>query len=197
MTHMPALQTERLVIRPFVEQDLGGIHRILDIELADAETGSAPLTTLEERARWLHWTITSYDQLARLYQPPYGDRAVVLRDTDQLIGACGYTPALNAFEQIPSFAGTSTGVPAGRYSAEVGLYYAIDPAHQGRGYASEAAQALVDYAFRVMRLRRIVATTTYDNAGSIGVMRKLAMRIERNPFPGPAWLQVVGVIENV
>jgi [ribosomal protein S5]-alanine N-acetyltransferase len=47
-----------------------------------------------------------------------------------------------------------------------------------------------------MGLRRVVATTTYDNEASMGVMRKLGMRIERNPFPDPPWLQVVGILEN-
>jgi hypothetical protein len=30
----------------------------------------------------------------------------------------------------------------------------------------------------------------------MGVMRKLGMHLERNPYPEPPWLQVVGVIEN-
>jgi hypothetical protein len=28
------------------------------------------------------------------------------------------------------------------------------------------------------------------------VMRKLGMRIERNPLPEPPWLQIVGVLDN-
>jgi RimJ/RimL family protein N-acetyltransferase len=69
--------------------------------------------------------------------------------------------------------------------------------HRRRGYATEAGQALVDYAFRSLNLRRIVATTDFDNEGSIGVMRRLGMTIERNPNPGqPHYLQVVGILEN-
>jgi hypothetical protein len=45
--------------------------------------------------------------------------------------------------QLPNFAGAMSESP-GRYSAEFGLFYAISPAHQRHGYASEAAQALVD-----------------------------------------------------
>jgi RimJ/RimL family protein N-acetyltransferase len=45
-------------------------------------------------------------------------------------------------------------------------------------------------------LLRIVATTHDDNDASIRVMRKLGMLIERNPYPDPPWLQVVGVLEN-
>jgi hypothetical protein len=44
--------------------------------------------------------------------------------------------------------------------------------------------------------RQIVAMTRYDNPASIGVMRKLGMRIEHNLLPDPPWLQVVGIIES-
>ncbi len=106
-------------------------------------------------------------------------------------------PCLNAFEQLPGLApGGAPAVPApGRYSAEFGLFYAVSPAHQRQGYAAEAAQALVDYAFQLLHLKRVVATTSYDNAASQGVMRKLGMRIEHNPSPEPPWLQVVGFLE--
>ena len=55
---------------------------------------------------------------------------------------------------------------------------------------------MVEYAFQSLGLRRVVATTTYDNQASMGVMRKLGMHVERNPFPNPPWMQVVGLIEN-
>jgi hypothetical protein len=52
------------------------------------------------------------------------------------------------------------------------------------------------YALSTLHLERVLATTTYDNAASIGVMRKLGMRIERNPLSTPEWLQVVGVLNQ-
>ena len=82
------------------------------------------------------------------------------------------------------------------HSTEFGLYYAFSPASQGQGYATEAVRALIDFAFNVLRLRRIVATTTYENTRSIGVMRRVGMRIEQNPFAEPPWLQVVGSLDN-
>ena len=48
-----------------------------------------------------------------------------------------------------------------------------------------------------MHLKRIVATTEHENAASIGVMRKAGMRLERNPFADPPWMQVVGIRDNV
>jgi [ribosomal protein S5]-alanine N-acetyltransferase len=190
---MPPLRTERLLIRPLAMDDLEGIHRILDVELAAADYDAAGAYALNERQQWLQWTILSYEELAKLYQPPYGDRAVVLKQTEQLIGACGFVPCLNAFGQLPAFHRAGDGVAARLYSAEFGLFWAMSPAHQRQGYATEAATALIGYAFTELHLARIVATTTYENAASIRVMQKLGMRIERNPHPDPPWLQVVGI----
>ena len=50
--------------------DLHPIHRLLDVELREVELGTVGAQTLPERAEWLQWTILSYTQLAKLYQPP-------------------------------------------------------------------------------------------------------------------------------
>jgi RimJ/RimL family protein N-acetyltransferase len=193
---MPPLETARLLIRPFVMADLDAVHQILDLELSEADFGSEGAQSLEERRQWLEWAVLNYDQLAKLYQPPYGDRAIVLKRTGQLIGAIGYVPCMAPFGQLPSFAAGLDEATRRLATPELGLYYALAPAHQRQGYTSEAAAAMVEYAFGQMSLRRVIATTTYDNQASMGVMRKIGMRIERNPLPDPPWMQVVGIIEN-
>lgn len=194
--NVPALETERLLIRPFLVDDLAAIHQILDVELAQAEFGTEGAKTMDERAQWLQWTILNYVELAKLYQPPYGDRAVVLKQSGQLIGACGYVPCLDAFEQLPSFHPPVRESGPALNTTEFGLFYAISPSVQRQGYATEAARALMDYAFAHLKLKRIIATTTADNAASMQVIRHLGMRIETNPLPEPSWLQVVGILEN-
>ena len=196
MTIMPALETERLVVRPLALDDLPAVHCVLDIELADADFGSESPKSLDERRKWLEWTILGYEQQANLHQPPYGERAITLKQTAGLIGLCGFVPCLDFFEQLPGLLPSAISPFQSHASTEVGLFYAIQPGHQRRGYATEAARAMIHFAFHEMRLRRIVATTTYDNAGSIGVMRRLRMRIEKNPFLDPPRLQVVGILEN-
>ena len=62
---------------------------------------------------------------------------------------------------------------------EISLYWEIGKPYRRQGYASEAARALADYAFKVLRVRRLFALTHPDNLGSLGVMRKLGMFIER------------------
>ena len=88
-----------------------------------------------------------------------------------------------AVRELPEFGGIG---PAERFRPEVGLYWGLASAHRGRGYATEAAAALIDHGFREMRLARIVATTTRDNLASIAVMRRLGMRVELNPPPATA-----------
>jgi ribosomal-protein-alanine N-acetyltransferase len=195
---MPTLDTARLRIRPFVQADLDAIHLILDVEsgaveLDDTE-GLAAVKTA--RREWLAWSVLNYPALARLHQPPYGDRAIVLRATGEVIGACGFAPVMLPFGQLPAFrpAAAAPDQPA-RNTHEMGLYWEISSHQQRQGYATETGAALIRYAFTELNLQRIVATTSYDNVASIGVMRKLGMAILRNPLPEPPWMQIVGVLE--
>ena len=106
----------------------------------------------------------------------------------------GYVPCLNIFDQIPELRETAS--PSGYYTTEFGLFWVIDPKHQRQGYATEAVQAMIKNAFTQFRLKRIIATTEYDNLASQAVMRKLGMILLHNPLPEPPWMQVVGVRYN-
>jgi len=187
------LETSRLVIRTFSMDDLTVIHRILDQAFGDGSKADDPAALLERKA-WLQWSILNQEWLPKLHQPAYGDRALTLKADGAVIGAIGYVPLLDVYEQIPAL---NTAATPSKYNIpEVGLFWAVDPQHQRQGYAAEAAQAMITFAFQQMRLRRILATTEYANIASQNVMRKIGMQIMRNPLPEPAWLQVLGVLEN-
>jgi len=190
-THMPVLETARLIIRPFCMDDLEGIHSVLDNDPAAVAAGLRNLS-LSQRRDWLDWSVSNERQLGNLFQPPYGDRAVTLRD-GTLVGAVGFVPELMPFDQIAWFRNSDLERRHYRNTPEVGLFWAIDARHRRNGYAAEAARALLGYGFGSLQLARIVASTTYDNIASAGVMRRLGMRIEHNPLPDPNYLQVVGV----
>jgi RimJ/RimL family protein N-acetyltransferase len=187
MLILPTLETQRLTIRPLVPDDLTDIHRILSECFPDPRPSEE---SLAERREWLDWTMRNYVQLARLYQPPYGERAVVLRATGELIGAVGLVPCLAPFGQLPGFAAPE--YRSGQTTPEVGLFWAVSPDHQSKGYASEAARALIIFAFDTLHLAHIIATTEYDNQASQRVMEKIGMRLLGNPLPTPPYLQVVG-----
>ena len=103
-------------------------------------------------------------------------------------------PLLDVYEQIPELCDSSA--PTSYNIPELGLFWVIDSAHQRQGYATEAAQAMIDMAFTRLRLKRIIATTEYANTASQGVMQKVGMTITRNPLPDPPWLQVIGILRN-
>ncbi len=85
MFEMPHLETARLIIRPFVMEDLPDIHRLFDIELSAVDLRTDKMETMKERAEWLQWAVLNYKQLAKLHQPPSGDRAIILKSTERHI----------------------------------------------------------------------------------------------------------------
>jgi RimJ/RimL family protein N-acetyltransferase len=186
--HRFTLTTPRLTIRPFTLDDFDAIRLILD-----AGFGEAPV---EDRRFWLDWNIRNYDALAAMMQPPYGDYAVVLTESNTLVGSVGIVPSMAPFDKLPYFRERSAEAAHNRWRPEVGLFWVVAPQHQRQGIAAEAAQAMIHYLFTTWHLQRIVATTEYDNAASQAVMRRIGMRVEQNPDGDPAWFQVVGIIEH-
>ena len=59
-------------------------------------------------------------------------------------------------------------------SCEIG--YSLLPAHQRRGYATETARALVNWAFEHPEVHRVLAETLPELTSSIRVMEKCGMR---------------------
>ena len=85
--------------------------------------------------------------------------AVALRATGELIGDCAAMPHADDPRQC-----------------DIG--YTIAPAHQGRGYATEAARLLVGYLFTARGKHRIAAWCDPRNAASVAVLERLGMRRE-------------------
>ena len=62
---------------------------------------------------------------------------------------------------------------------DVDIGFAFLPAYWGRGYAFEAASAVIAFARDVVGLRRIVAITSPDNASSIRLLEKIGLAFQR------------------
>lgn len=179
-----AVETERLIVRPFTEEDAE--PRFALMREAFGLDWSA-----EDLARWHRWTLDSYFAFGAMWQPPYGDYAVTLKMTGDLVGAVGIVPAGVPWAALESATPTDTWV-----SPEFGLFWATFLAHRGQGYAAESARPVIDFIFTVLNARRVVATTELDNAASQAVMRKLGMTMRRNDGGQPPWCEVVGVLER-
>jgi RimJ/RimL family protein N-acetyltransferase len=85
--------------------------------------------------------------------------AITLPDSGRLIGDCGIRRK-----------------PGNEWEADIG--YELSPEHWGRGYATEATRALVDFGFRELGLRRISSWCIAGNAASARVLERLGLRQE-------------------
>lgn len=183
---LPApLPTSRLLIRPFdPAADLPGLPALPSDPLSDDE-------------KWLRWAVEYHDRVQKYYKPPRGDNALLLKSTGELVGLCGIIGCLIPYELMPEPEEHEPFDP----SCEVdGIFYEIRPPYRRQGYATEASLALIDYAFQVMGIRRITATTSLDNDASMSIIKKLGMRFKVNDpdVEGyfPPYMEVVGVLLN-
>jgi RimJ/RimL family protein N-acetyltransferase len=104
----------------------------------------------------------SPDWLARVKATPPGDPwslsfAAVERASGATVGGC-------AFKGPPD------------ENSTVELAYGVDPAHRGRGYATEAAGALAAFAFAGGKVDRVRAHTKPDNVASARVLARCGFR---------------------
>jgi RimJ/RimL family protein N-acetyltransferase len=149
------LRTERLEMRPFVDDDLDALFAM---QSDDGVT------------RYLPWGPQSRDQVKDLLErikpltgfdgSRHGVRlAVVLPDSGAVVGD------LSLWETNGE-----------RAQAEIG--FVVHPDHQRRGYAAEACRALLRLGFEQVGLHRIVGRADARNVASIGVMERIGMRQE-------------------
>ncbi|HEY4993524.1 MAG TPA: GNAT family N-acetyltransferase [Nakamurella sp.] len=133
------LSTERLRVRDLQPSDLSAVHTVLDIDsgMDGRSLDDRARRSLDDRARWLGWTVADYEQRAGAHRPPYGECAVVLAGTGELIGLVGLVPSMMPFGLLGYY--RDSGIAHSDNIPEVGLCWVT--AHRGRGYASEAVAA--------------------------------------------------------
>lgn len=147
------LRTPRLKLRWMDERDTDAHYAVFSDPLVAQYWSSEPWTSIDYAVRAIARIRAAYADGSELR---FG---IELLETGELIGNC----ALHHF------------VEASR-RCEVG--YAIGSRHWGKGYISEALQALVDHGFDVLDLNRIEADIDPRNAASARVLEKLGFRKE-------------------
>ena len=148
MAQLP-LETERLILRPYGQDDAPAISELLDDPVMADFLMVIPQPFVEFDARQLvkaAWR--------RLTTGRGFDLLVVPRDGGAPVGSAG------------------VGLHDEGVRGELGFW--IGRAHWGQGYASEAAARMVAFARDTLGVSRITATATVDNAASRRVLEKLA-----------------------
>ncbi len=146
---MKSIHTARLILRPLAPSDLADLHGLYaEGDLMRYITGRP--RTLDESRQRLDKDLGHHRDFG------FGLCLVELAATGEVIGRAGLEPR----------------------PTEMGLQgelaWMIAAPHQGRGYATEAGRALVEFGRR-LGLARVFAVTHPDNAPSIRVMEKVGL----------------------
>ncbi len=56
--------------------------------------------------------------------------------------------------------------------------YVFNPKYYGKGYATESCRAIIDYGFKHLKVRRLIAMCNPDNISSWKLLERLKMRRE-------------------
>jgi len=62
---------------------------------------------------------------------------------------------------------------------EIELSYALLPAYWGFGYGGELAKALIEYGFKQLHFRKIIATTRPENMRSKKILERLGFQFQK------------------
>jgi RimJ/RimL family protein N-acetyltransferase len=148
------IETERLVLRRLSLDDAGFVFELLNQPSFLRFIGDKGVRTLDDARDYiLTGPIASYERFG------FGLYLTTLKEEKIPIGMCGLLK---------------------RESLEdVDIGFAFLPAFWAKGYASEAASAVMAYGGNILGIERIVAITSTDNYGSIKVLEKLGLRFER------------------
>jgi [ribosomal protein S5]-alanine N-acetyltransferase len=172
------LESTRLVLRRITLDDLSFFVRVHSIPEVTRYLypGGQPRSP-EWTEAWLRATLVSYERLE------LGCLAVLRKEDGALIGRCGLTDlAVDAMADERAMRRGwfgRDGAPAGvSLSFECELSYTFDPTVWGRGYATEAAGCVRDYARDVLGLASVVSVILPTNARSRRVAERAGARAD-------------------
>ncbi len=146
------LETERLIMRDWEPRDRDAYAAIV----------------MDPHVRRFYFDTPSRDDVEAMLdrfieftkRDGFGLLAVERKSDGALLGDVGIIPV---------------GMPV-RGNPPVEIGWLLGQQYWGQGYAPEAAQAWIDYAFDVLKFDEVVAWTTETNLPSQRVMQKLGMR---------------------
>jgi [ribosomal protein S5]-alanine N-acetyltransferase len=153
MSILPTLTTERLLLRPFQLEDAPTVNELAGArEIADTTSLIPHPYQLEDAVNWI---MTHPDSFEKGREVVF---AITLRESGELVGAIGL------------------GIDRHNQLAEMGYWVGVP--YWNNGYCTEAAKAVVAYAFEELKLNRVEARYMTRNPSSGRVMEKIGMQFE-------------------
>ena len=151
------LETERLIVRPFVREDEAKLVAMFADHRVARFVGEGTALSPQEAALWVS------NSRENLRQYGYGTGAVLLRATGEVIGWAGIARPPDDEQEV---------------------IYGFAHAHWGKGYGTELLGALI--AFWQERHPAMVLRATVDplNTASVAMLTRKGFRLEQAAYEG-------------
>ena len=150
---MTVLETERLSLRRLTVDDAEFILALLNEPSFLRYIGDKKVRNLDDARQYiLNGPVGSYERHG------FGLKCVELRESHTPIGMCG----LLKRDELPD--------------PDIG--FALLPDFWNKGFAFEAAQAVLKDARERLQLQRILAITSLDNEASINLLQRLGFKFD-------------------
>lgn len=156
---IPTIQTANLALRPLQAADAEVLYRIYQVDGVLQYFPSTTPPPLEKVERFVAGQEKHWAQYG------YGNWGILPQGADEIIGWAGlqFLPETN--------------------ETEVG--YLLNRPFWGRGYATQAAQAALDFGFEHFNFAQVIGLTHPENIASQRVLEKCGLRfIERKVYWG-------------
>lgn len=147
------IETDRLLLKNISLDDTKEMFRLHSDPDVQKYTGEPIVESLQEMERMIQLRIKNYDKIG------YGRWATFIKKDMKFIGWAGLA-------YLPEF-------------DEVDLGYRFLPEYWGLGFATEASNAILNYAFNKLHLKKVMAIAMKENTASIRVMQKLGMVFDK------------------
>ncbi|SFN24838.1 Protein N-acetyltransferase, RimJ/RimL family [Algoriella xinjiangensis] len=158
MKYLPILETERLIIRPISMDDLDGLFEMDSQPEVHIYLKNEPIKTIDQTKKIIEDLVIQYEKLG------HGRLAVIEKESGNFIGWTGF----KYIEEKDKINNKIDFLDFGyRYKKEV----------WGKGYATEAAKACIDFYNQNMKEIKLNALTHIDNIASRKVLEKVGFQV--------------------
>lgn len=149
------IETERLLLREIQMSDVDGMFELDSNPNVHLFVGNKPVKSIEESIGYVKNVQQQYKDFG------IGRWAVILKETNEFLGWSGIKFITNEINNHKDF-------------YEIG--YRFIEKHWGKGYATEAGKAFINYAFNVMKVDAVYAYADAGNENSRRILEKLDLR---------------------
>jgi RimJ/RimL family protein N-acetyltransferase len=149
------IETERLILRDLRLTDLEGMFALDSDPEVHTYLGNKPVKTIDESKKILESVLTQYKERG------IGRFAVIEKSSGDFVGWSGLR--------------LNTEYNMNGYTKYYDVGYRLIKQYWGKGYATESGKASIEYAFNIMKLPEIFATTELGNQASHNALLKIGL----------------------